>query len=160
MTSNGGYAESEMRKYLVKVDGKGGNFLEGLNNAGMPREVLWAPTRRVANGGNNATGTDEKNDLLWLPTEREMFGDLGLPSYHYSNPQETAENQARLEYYPANDNIYRVKYTGNGTASHYWEGSPYCGGSQLFCCVISNGVPSGGNNANNVEGVAPAFCVR
>jgi hypothetical protein len=54
---------------------------------------------------NGATGTDEMNNLLWLPAEREMFGDLSYPS----STQETDENQARLQYYPAYDNGYRVK---------------------------------------------------
>jgi hypothetical protein len=168
-TNDGGYARSEMRQYLVKVGDDGGNFLTGLQEAGVPDEVLWAPTRCVANGGSDAysdlpdaTDTDAMTDFLWLPTEREMFGDSYSKNYEY-NPDyyssatyETAENQARLEYYDGND---RRKKSG---AEWYWESSPESipnpGGSAAFCTVY-NGITLS-SRAALVGGVAPAFCVQ
>jgi hypothetical protein len=152
------YAASEIREYLVPVEGRGGNFFNGLKTAGVPEGVLWAPTRHVANGGSGATGIDVITDLLWLPTAREMFG-----TQSYSSTQETAQNQARLEYYRATDtadnNRYRVKYTGTGTVSDYWEGSPYSGNSTHFCTVSSSG-SAYANSASAALGIAPAFCVK
>jgi hypothetical protein len=136
-----------------------GNFLEGLNNAGVPPEgVLWAPTRYVANGGSDATGTDEIIDLLWLPTEREMHG-----AQNRSSPLETEQNQAWLEYYPASDTIpdnwYRIKNTSTGGDSFYWEGSPRSNNLASFCSADYL-VHTNFNGADRTGGVAPAFCVR
>jgi hypothetical protein len=87
-----GYPESEMRTYLVPFASTAGSgaFLTGLTAAGVPADVLWAPTRYVA--VPSANGARAIQDKLWLPTEREMFG-LQL----YSSSYETAANQARLE---------------------------------------------------------------
>jgi hypothetical protein len=73
-TNAGGYPASEMRKYLTWVDGnktENGSFLTGLEKAGVPVEVLWAPSRAMSNKDGAAIII---NDLLWLPTEREMMG--------------------------------------------------------------------------------------
>jgi hypothetical protein len=152
----GGYAASEMRKYLVPVDDdeESGKFLAGLITAGVPEGVLWAPTRYVANGGDKATKADEINDILWLPTEREMFG---YRVYSSQTTHETAANQARLEYY--NDDLRRIKCFETSNVYFYWGASPYFGDSTYFCDVHSNGYPYG-NKASIARGVAPAFCVR
>jgi hypothetical protein len=42
MSNSGGYAASHVRNY-VKT-----NFLEGLERAGVPVEVLWAPVRYMS----------------------------------------------------------------------------------------------------------------
>jgi hypothetical protein len=160
-TNGGGYRLSEMREYLVGVDGKGGNFLAGLKTAGVPEDVLWPLVRYVANGYNdNPRGTDALTDLLWLPTEREMFG-----SQTYSFAGETEENQARLEYYTSNGYEYRLKFLGNNSiGSAYWMSSPLSGSQSPFCSVTSVNPGSqssaGYHSANVPYGVAPAFCVR
>jgi hypothetical protein len=156
-TNAGGYAKSEMRKYLVPVDGAegSGNFLAGLITAGVPEDVLWAPARYVANGGSeDATGFDKINDILWLPTEWEMLGDRVFSSEDY----ETVENQARLEYYNSKDRCKKYLKTDPGV-HFYWDASPKSSDSASFCDVDSSG---GGNsyNASYNAGVAPAFCVR
>jgi hypothetical protein len=49
-SNGGGYAASEMRKYLIPVDGdtdaNSGAFLTGLLDAGVPKAVMWAPWQR------------------------------------------------------------------------------------------------------------------
>jgi hypothetical protein len=71
-TNEGGYAASEMRKYLTTVeeDDGSGKFLVGLENAGVPRDVLWAPVRYISTKVTDTALTY----LLWLPTEREVAG--------------------------------------------------------------------------------------
>jgi hypothetical protein len=170
-TNEGGYAESEMRKYLVPVDGEGGNFLTGLQDAGVPKDVLWAPKRYVSNRGVNATKADEIVDLLWLPTEWEMFGSYITFSFseHSSNlDYETVENQAWLEYY---SDIYQGlhwKYYLYSESLYtpwnpwsYWESSPSLNsdGSTSFCYIGSDG-RAYDQWASSAGGVAPAFCVQ
>jgi hypothetical protein len=154
-TNTGGYEKSEMRTYLT------GNFLTGLNKAGVPDGVLWAPARALSKG-TNGTGSVTLSDKLWLPTEREMF-----ESGNLSANGETADNQSRLEYYT--DNNIRLKAWWGDSGDYpdiksgygwwYWTGSAYSGGSSSFCDVNSNG-PTDDSSASRAGGVAPAFCVK
>jgi hypothetical protein len=168
-TNSGGYAASEMRKYLTPVSGysDSGKFLTGLTNAGVPDSVLWAP-KRMMSTEYSGSGTTQIEDKLWLPTEREMFGN-GL----YSNSSaETAANQARLDYYyNGGTGAYsrRVKYssgsfnssgavTSNGESAYYWQASPYNSGP-YFCGVHEHGHSGHYGNASGAWGCVPAFCV-
>jgi hypothetical protein len=109
-----GYSASEMRKYLVPVESVSGKFLDGLETAGMPLKVLWAPARVVY---GTSTIIEDK---LWLPTDREMYRskpdnpdeyrDCG--QVIFSTSEESAENQARLEYYT--DETSRKKVWAGG----------------------------------------------
>jgi hypothetical protein len=153
--NTGGYRDSEMRKYLTPVggDSESGKFLAGLKNAGVPEEALWAPMRMVS--AKEEAGPAEIDDLLWLPTEREMFGGN---SYSVS-ADEMPENQARLEYY-GNDTI-RQKFVSNQPNEWYWEASPYSG--SMSFCVMTNAIGTAfasANFAGVVGGCVPAFCVR
>jgi hypothetical protein len=148
----GGYAASEMRRYLIDVDGDGtgGAFLAGLQAAGVPRAVMWAPARYVSSGGD---GDTTLKDLLWLPTERELFsrGPGGL----LGADDETAANQARLEYYITMES--REKFNTDGWM-HYWAASP-ARNETLFCIVNDCGMRMSAD-ANMELGCVPAFCVR
>jgi hypothetical protein len=154
-TNAGGYEKSEMRTYLT------GNFLTGLNNAGVPDGVLWGPVRYLS-AGTNGTGTTKITDKLWLPTEREMFG-----SGSKSADGEKAGNQARLEYYTDYNTRLKSWYGNaayypdmkNGSGLWYWTGSAYSGGSASFCIVYFGGSPHF-DGASYADGVAPAFCVN
>jgi hypothetical protein len=152
-TNAGGYRDSEMRKYLLNDKDSNGSaprisFLTGLKNAGVPEEVLWAPKRIVS--VNGAGGSMEISDLLWLPTEREMFVDR---NYSVAG-DETAGNQAWFGYYDSD--AKRKKYDSNG-GSYWWEASPYSGSSS-FCIVLLNGYASV-TGAVSAGGCVPAFCV-
>jgi hypothetical protein len=155
-TNEYGYLGSEMRKYLVPVDGVSGSgkFLAGLYAAGVPQDVLWAPARRVANRGVSPTAADPIQDRLWLPTEREMFGNC----YESHDTWETAVNQARLEYYDAVSKW--IKYNNSNAAQFWWEASPSAMNVDFFAVVDFDG------NAYNIYalaaegGCAPAFCVK
>ena len=143
-TNADGYRDSEMRLYVRE------NFLAGLKAAGVPEEMLWAPKRVVSVKG--ACGSNEISDPVWLPTEWEMFG-----RNNYSvAADETADNQAWLEYYDSN--AKRIKHLENKLAT-YCAASPNTSGSTFFRGVSSSGAAYG-LTATNVYGCAPAFCVR
>jgi hypothetical protein len=170
--NKGGYAASEMREYLSPVSGKDGSgkFLAGLKDAGVPETVLWAPRRAMVAGyiGEGFT-TIPIEDMLWLPTEWEMFGRMSQ-SNDYT---ETDANEGRLDYYH-NEGTgpypRRVKYyssvldnngvptDSDGKGCKYWEAS-LAVGMLPFCAVVNNG-SAGDSFVWNAEGCAPAFCVK
>jgi hypothetical protein len=159
-TNKGGYHESEMRKYLVPVgeDKESGKFLAGLTNAGVPEGVLWGPSRVLSTKGK---GLEPINDLLWLPTEREMFG-----VHAYSvDKDETDGNQARLGYYADSAFLQKLYKDNSGypnvdvdSGNWYWEASVSADASS-FCLVRYYGNASY-HSANGAGGCAPAFCVK
>jgi hypothetical protein len=169
----GGYPASEMRKYLT------GNFLAGLTgleNAGVPADVLWGPSRVMSTKG----GAETINDLLWLPTEREIYGTVAFEYlYNLSEAEETERNQAKLAYYKLAfqnadgdltdetillfqkaSKITAPNYpvVGNRNSPAYWLASAYNKNSEWFCLVRSF-ADSGALSATLSYGVSPAFCV-
>jgi hypothetical protein len=124
----------------------------------VPENVLWAP-KRVLSAGADGTGSVTLSDLLWLPTEREMFG----PEIYFSSNGETADNQARLAYYT--DDSTRIKawqgwYPETDLSDDYWTGSAFFHNSYAFCAVLFDGSTSYFEaNYSFLLGVAPAFCV-
>jgi hypothetical protein len=178
-TNAGGYGASKLRGWLKN------NFLSGLIAAGVPKGVLWAPRRYVANGGSGATAADLIEDLLWVPTEREMFGppvwdnngpvwtSIGNMFTYFSNHEyETAENQTHLEYYPHYPgqlgDAMRIKFNSLGDRVIYWLASPfvdiwnYGNGSYVnyFNIVSSDGYQTLIEADYHRVYVAPAFCVK
>jgi hypothetical protein len=122
-TNAGGYKASEIRRYLTDA------FLRGLAAAGVPEGVLYAPIRYIANAGDGAAAADALTDLLWLPTERELFGENSLSNKTW----ETAANQARFEYYKGD--TQRKKYNAHNNTMWWWEASPSSGSAAHFSCV-------------------------
>ena len=96
--------------------------------------------------GNNQSALETTSDKLFLLSEIEVFG---ATQYSY------AGEGKQYEYYTAgNSTIKKV----NGSASIWWERSPYSGGTDYFCFVNANG------NANcyyasSSFGVSFGFCV-
>jgi hypothetical protein len=138
-----------MRKYLTWVDGnkaESGNFLAGLEKAGVPEEVLWGPSRVLSTKG----GTKTINDLLWLPTEREMYGKKSKCN------EETAQDQPRLAYYT--DAASCKKVNRNQIYKTYWLASVFSLSGTSFCGVDSGGAITT-ETAAIAYGCAPAFCV-
>jgi hypothetical protein len=157
-----GYPASEMRKYLTPVEDVpgSGNFLAGLVEAGLPEAVLWGPSRLMATNGTQGTPIA---DLLWLPTEREMFGEQEQTNSVVA--VETETTQARLEYYT--NNVFRMKlskdcdgYPSATKTQTYWLASMFGGeGDPTDFCASKSGA-SNHTLAGNANGVAPAFCVQ
>jgi hypothetical protein len=154
----GGYEATLMRKYLVPTGAEGsGNFITGLKNAGVPASVMWGPKRSISKGGGDTAGTacNVIEDLVWLPTEREVF-----KSNTYSPTSETEANQAYFEYYQ--NNAQRTKYNSNNNPVGWYESSYDVGQAYRFSCVDMYGAPQRtyANGANGISGVAPVFCVK
>jgi hypothetical protein len=156
-TNAGGYAASEMRKYLTTVSGdnNSGKFLAGLLAAGVPQSALWAPNR-VIGGASSITVTDS----VYLPTVWEVAetnNSTGSNSVAITANEGTG-NQGRLTIYGAGSggNNSRVK-----DSTLYWlaSASTKYGRSSSFCVVDYYGVASD-NNASFASGIAPAFCVK
>jgi hypothetical protein len=156
----GGYPASEMRKYLTPVTGVdgSGNFLAGLKNAGVPEAVLWDPARVMATKKTEDPKTETINDLLWLPTEYEMFGKKSD-----ADISEDENNQVQLAYYALNNNKNFTKVAKTDKVypaaveeqSEYWLASA-AKNETRFCIVQSSGSIA---SATQSKGVAPAFCV-
>ena len=99
----------------------------------------------TANGSSTSTTTSD--DYFALPAEKEVFG-----STSYANS--TAEtNLKQFEYYKTSSN--RVKKAGDsGSASYWWERSPFSGSDAGFCIVVSDGSAIS-NDASGTRGLAP-----
>jgi hypothetical protein len=165
-TNDGGYGNSEMRKYLTPVGGDPatGNFFKGLLAAGVPDSVVWMPARAVANGDNTVEIID--SDKLWLPSvlnvydEREYHG--WGPLFIIDKYPETTENQAWFEYgfdWPST----RVKWNKESAGS-YWLSTR---GDDDWGVQFSTS-PSNPSDMTSIffcaspsskQGVAPTFCV-
>jgi hypothetical protein len=158
------YVDCDIRTYLTK------NYINGLRDAGLPVDYLFAPVRYVTNGGQN--GVEAIQDKVWLPTMRELFWNdswaLGVGHFY---PVETAANQARLEYYTNNETRKKGKLDGGN--ERIWVASAYnnpgaVAGNVGFCLFNSTtgSIENAGNNASDGSGapadpirVCPAFCV-
>jgi hypothetical protein len=139
----------------VGDDSKEGRFLAGLEGAGVPEGVLWAPSRMVSARGvssNLAVAPVRIQDKVWLPTEWEILG-TGLGS---QQADETNSNQVWLGYYA--DDARRKKFGASQNAKAYWLASQYSNSNYTFCLVSTTG-KTGNSGAANENGVAPAFCV-
>jgi hypothetical protein len=173
--NSGGYIENEMREYLVPLDsdrksvretGYGtpientGAFYAGLIESGVPMNddsIIWGPRRAMAvvnvnpNGVGNTVSIIE--DVLWLPTEWEMFGRKSV-----SYPEETSDNQSSFTDWYDSD-AKRKKYDGADSQCSYWAASPATGLISWYCYVSKDDFPGNGVAAQ-LLGLAPAFCVR
>jgi hypothetical protein len=129
------YGKSNIRQFLIN------DFLPGLEQSGVPADVLWAPKQTVE--------YTVINDKLWLPTKWQLFG----KEYDSNYESEKDNTHVWFEYYTYDST--RVKKSSFDTNTWYWEAS----GST----TISDGVNHNGHTdayrASAVGGCAPAFCV-
>jgi hypothetical protein len=149
-----GYAVGEIRRYLTPVygDDASGRFLAGLQEAGVPEEVIWAPSRVFPQGSGNPVIIADK---LWLPLRWEM-----------SDTSERSAIMARLEYYTNNASREKLWYgdpvgwtsglIGMGHRQSYWLAATTSFFKEDFI-YYEGSVYKGSYNGN--AGVVPAFCV-
>lgn len=99
----------------------------------------------------NGTGSSSvaSSDYFALFSEKEVFG-----SITYANSSAEANNSQLTWFKTSSNRIKRV----NGSASGWWERSPYSGGSSRFCTVHTGGSATWGN-ASGAGGLAPFGCI-
>ncbi|MDR2467374.1 MAG: DUF6273 domain-containing protein, partial [Spirochaetaceae bacterium] len=164
-TTTGGYAASEMRKYLTTVSGdaNSGKFLAGLVAAGVPQTALWAPSRVISGAAAIA-------DLVYLPSYWEINKTVDAWSGGSYVSGESDGNSAWFSYYSpagsasnldstAGKAVRKKKLHGTETDAWWWFASPYSGSSSHFCYVHNLG-HAHNYIASSAGGLAPVFCVK
>ena len=136
-TNSGGWTSCAMRSSTMAT------LLTKLPSA--LQNVIKAVNKLTSAGSQNAT-INTTSDKLFLLSEVEIFG-----SITNSKPGEGSQ----YAYYQAgNSKVKKV----NGSASNWWERSPYGNKSNYFCGVDSYG-DAYGTFAKYSFGVAFGFCV-
>lgn len=110
------------------------------------RNVIKTVKKKSGTGGGSSSGTQQTNDDLFLLSEIEIFG---------TTTYSVAGEGTQYEWYKAGNS--RIKKV-NGSASSWWERSPYSGGTNSFCYVNSSG-NANSYYAHNSYGVSFGFCV-
>lgn len=113
----------------------------------MPAEVKAAirEVQKKTSAGSQSSSIQTTNDKLFLLSEIEIFG---------STTYSFAGEGKQYDYYKAGNS--KVKNL-NGSASAWWERSPYSSDSTYFCGVGSGG-DANANGASGSYGVAFGFC--
>lgn len=110
------------------------------------RNVIKTVKKKSGTGGGSSSGTQQTNDDLLLLSEIEIFG---------TTTYSVAGEGTQYEWYKAgNTKVKKV----NGSASYWWERSPYSGYTDDFCYVNSYG-NANSTSASNSGGVSFGFCV-
>ena len=110
------------------------------------RNVIKTVKKKSGTGGGSSSGTQQTNDDLFLLSEIEIFG---------TTTYSVAGEGTQYEWYKAGNS--RIKKV-NGSASYWWERSPYSGNTNIFCGVGSSG-SANNYNAYASGGVSFGFCV-
>lgn len=113
----------------------------------MPTEVQNGirEVNKLTSAGSQSATINTTADKLFLLSEIEIFG-----SVSYSKSGEGTQ----YDYYKAGNSKVK-KY--NGSASYWWERSPYGSNSTFFCFVFSSGDATY-DYASYARGVAFGFC--
>lgn len=136
-TNNGGWTSCAMRTSTMAT-------LLGKLPTALKNNIV--PVTKLTSAGNQSTQINSTTDSLFLLSEIEIFG-----ATQYSKAGEGVQ----YEYYAAgNPTVKKV----NGSASYWWERSPYGSNTTSFCLVDSSGYANYAN-ASNSNGVAFGFCV-
>jgi hypothetical protein len=114
----------------------------------LGHDYLYSVKRKVTQGSNGAWTKTDFQASIFPPTEKEVFG-----SNTYGDAT-TEGDLSQLAIYVAGAS--KVKNL-NGSAMHWWEGSPYASNTTYFCSVDSNG-GTGINIAIGTIGLSPCFC--
>lgn len=109
------------------------------------RNVIKTVNKRTS-AGSQSSSIQTTQDKLFLLSEIEIFG---ATTYSF------AGEGTQYEYYQAgNTTIKKV----NGSASYWWERSPYSDHDDYFCSVDGSGYANYGS-ASGSNGVSFGFCV-
>lgn len=139
-TNTGGWKNSARRTWCNNV------FKNAIPS--VLRSAFKPFINKSGTGGGSSSGTEDTTDTFALPAEIEVFG---------STTYSVAGEGSQFQWYKTAGN--RVKKCGDsGSASIWWERSPYSGDSNYFCSVSSSGTANLGNAGyNNL--IAPFGCI-
>lgn len=136
-TNSGGWTSCAMRTSVL-------NSIFSSLPADLQKAIK--AVNKLTSAGNQSATINTTSDKLFLLSEVEIFG-----STTYSKSGEGSQ----YAYYKAgNSKVKKV----NGSASYWWERSPYGSYSTHFCNVYSNG-NADYNSASNSYGVTFGFCI-
>lgn len=155
--TNSGSWESSARK--AWCNGGFRQAMESIFGTGIFKQFKTI-TASTYNGSTNQTS----NDYFALPAAAEVFkGDSSYGSGGTAGQQTAYSNLTefnaltRFTYYETTAN--RVKKLGSsGSATSWWERSPYYNNATNFCRVNSNG-NADANGASSTNGLAPFGCL-
>ena len=115
-------------------------------------------TDNTGGGSNNASYVTKSVDYLPLLAECEIFGDgYGYSGSGYANDAEK-NYQQQYQYYKNGNSKVKYRHSSTSSTANWWERSPYCGNSNYFCYVGTNGDATT-YYARLSYGLAPAFRV-
>lgn len=137
-TNNGGWTSCAMRTSVL-------NSIFSSLPADLQKAIK--AVNKLTSAGNQSATINTTSDKLFLLSEVEIFG-----STTYSKSGEGSQ----YAYYKAgNSKVKKV----NGSASAWWERSPYGSDSTIFCVVGSTGGAVDISGASSSYGVAFGFCI-
>ena len=136
-TNNGGWTSCAMRTSTMATL---------LSQLASDLKNSIVKVKKLSSAGNKSTTINTTEDSLFLLSEVEIFGSI-------SHAKEGEGSQ--YEYYQSGNS--RVK-TVNGSASGWWERSPFGNYSAGFCLVNSSGIAESDASIDSY-GVAFGFCV-
>ena len=113
----------------------------------MPTEVQNGirEVNKLTSAGSQSATINTTADKLFLLSKVEIFG---------LTKDSVADEGTQYDYYKAGNSKVKKR---NGSATSWWERSPYGSNSTYFCNVNSNG-NSGRGRASLTRGVAFGFC--
>lgn len=115
-------------------------------------------TDNTGGGSNTASYVTKSVDYLPLLAECEIFGDgYGYSGSGYANDAEK-NYQQQYQYYKNGNSKVKYRHSSTSSTAGWWERSPHCYGSSIFCSVNTSG-SANGSNARSSNGLAPAFRV-
>lgn len=136
-TNSGGWTSCAMRTSVL-------NSIFSSLPADLQKAIK--AVNKLTSAGNQSATINTTSDKLFLLSEVEIFG---------STTHSKSGEGSQYAYYKAgNSKVKKV----NGSASGWWERSPYGGNSTAFCFVNSSGYADY-NNASDSSGVAFGFCI-
>lgn len=135
-TNEGGWAASDMRRYLNKT-------IFALLPDGLQAVIAPAKIAQIIDGERV-----ECEDNLFLISKTQAFGKGDWTEYE---PDDTHLDIFKTE-------RDRVKECGNNGTWFWWLRSPLASSSTNFCIVATNGASDSGS-ATNSNGVAFGFCI-
>jgi hypothetical protein len=139
-TNSGGWESCAMRTSNMAT------YLSQLTSAW---QSVVKQVNKLSSAGSQSTTIKTTADKLFLLSEVEIFG---------STTYSVSGEGTQYAYCKANNTASDRVKTVNGSASYWWERSPYASSSTYFCSVASIGGASSSNASYSI-GVAFGFCV-